>query len=542
MALSLGMSAVSYGTRILADKVCKAGVFSCSFGEAIQATTGTFPPDFSARTCAEYDGLYFDPQHNYAILVITALFAALMAFAIGGNDGANAWGTVIHSFAIRFQPAVILGTIFEVLGATTIGYGVSGSIQTGITKLQNPDCFACGYCNSSMTLYYMGMMAALISASIFILAATMLKMPVSTSHTIVSSVFGMTVVFGGFGCADFGFDNLGGVIASWFISPLAAGVITVIVYHFLQRFIFQARNPRERAYVIVPVLYFLVMFVIVMISYLKAPVLEHKPRWQGVAVGLAGGVLMMLIYLFMIFPRLRDNLPSLSSANRIGADVMDFDDVEQYTANNDDMDLKAVNGDGFLDAEVERPSLVLLDEYDALTPDQQDAMYLFKHLLVLVACLQSFSHGSNDTANATAALSAVINGFKHGINDCADPESPWWIMLIGGLFIGLGIWVIGQKVMDTIGKNISVVTFDRAFATEFSSAITVVVCSLLDVNVSTTHCQVGAVIFISMAAKESDMIQWKLVCFILLSWLLTLPLSAGLAALIAYVLKFSVKM
>ncbi|TMW69115.1 hypothetical protein Poli38472_001271 [Pythium oligandrum] len=530
------MSAVSYGTRILADKVCKAGVFSCSFGEAIQATTGTFPPDFSARTCAEYDGLYFDPQHNYAILVITALFAALMAFAIGGNDGANAWGTVIHSFAIRFQPAVILGTIFEVLGATTIGYGVSGSIQTGITKLQNPDCFACGYCNSSMTLYYMGMMAALISASIFILAATMLKMPVSTSHTIVSSVFGMTVVFGGFGCADFGFDNLGGVIASWFISPLAAGVVTIIVHYLLQHLIFRARNPRERAYVIVPLLYFLVMFVIVLISYLKAPVLKHKPRWQGVVVGLAGGVVMMLIYLFAVFPRLRDNLPSLSSANRIGADVMNFDDVEEFPSS-DGTELKTMKGGRFQD----RPSLALLDEYDALTPDQQDAMYLFKHLLVLVACLQSFSHGSNDTANATAALSAVVNGFRHGINDCADPESPWWIMLIGGVFIGLGIWIIGKKVMDTIGKNISVVTFDRAFATEFSSAITVVVCSILDVNVSSTHCQVGAVIFISMASKESEMIHWKLVSLILAWWLLTLPLSAGLAGVIAYVLKYSVQ-
>lgn len=95
--------------------------------------------------------------------------------------------------------------------------------------------------------------------------------------------------------------------------------------------------------------------------------------------------------------------------------------------------------------------------------------------------------------------------------------------------------------MDTIGKNISSVTFDRAFCTEFASSCTVVVCTLLNIPVSTTHCQVGAVIFISMAAKEAGTIKWKLVAVILFSWIATLPFTAGLAALIAYLLKFAMK-
>ncbi|KAJ0389525.1 hypothetical protein P43SY_010661 [Pythium insidiosum] len=241
-------------------------------------------------------------------------------------------------------------------------------------------------------------------------------------------------------------------------------------------------------------------------------------------------------------PRLKKLLPSVSDANRIGAHLVQGSDAHKVGKIEED-GAKGVTTPGGEDdgiTSVYRPSLELLKEYDSLTEEQQDAMFLFKHLLVMVACLQSFSHGSNDTANATAAFAAVVTGFKNGLNDCRSPESEWWIMTLGGLVLGSGIWFLGYKVMDTIGKNICIVSFDRAFCTEFASACTVVVCSLLKVPVSTTHCQVGAVVFISMAAKESGSIQWKLVITILFSWILTLPLTAGLSGLIAYVLKYAI--
>ncbi|TMW69046.1 hypothetical protein Poli38472_001203 [Pythium oligandrum] len=545
MALSLGLSAATHGMRMLADNVCSTGVFSCSYGLSTFESSGKYPKAFSQDTCANYDGRYVDTDGSYGLLVVTAIFAAAMAFSIGGNDGANAWATTIHSFAIKFRPAVILAAVFEALGATTIGYGVSGSIQKGITNLTNPECFACGFCNSSMSLYYIGMMASLISASMFLIAATWLKMPVSTTHAIVSSVFGMTIVFHGFGCIKMGWDNLGGVIASWFISPVLSGVMAVIIYYIVQFSIFRASNPRTRAYYVVPLLYLVVVFVIVFMINVKAPKLKSNPRWYGVIAGLVAGALAAGIYVIFVFPRLKKNLPSLSEANRIGLFRVRNSEAEMAGKEEEaDADFKGAETPkklGLLDGAVARPSLALQEEYEALSPEQQDAMYLFKYLLVMVACLQSFSHGSNDTANATAALAAVVNGFKHGLDDCASPESPWWIMLLGGVFLGLGIWFIGHRVMDTIGKNICIVSFDRAFCTEFASACTVVLATLLNIPVSTTHCQVGAVIFISMAAKESGTIQWKLVFTILFSWIATLPFTAGLAALVAYILSFAMK-
>ncbi|GLD94026.1 hypothetical protein PINS_up002637 [Pythium insidiosum] len=550
MSLSLGASVVSSGARFLAEQVCQTGVWSCSYGPATQALTGSAPPGFSSQTCAPYNGAYADPINNYWLLVITAVFAASMAFSIGANDGANAWATTIHSFAIKLRPACVLAAVFEILGASTIGYGVSTSIQKGITKLSDKRCFACGYCDSSMSLYYIGMMASLVSTSIFLIGATLLRMPVSTTHAIVSAVFGMTVVFHGFGCVEFGWENLGGIVASWFISPIAAGVASVVIYYAVQWLIFQAPSPRQRAFVLIPVLYGVVVFIITFLTFVKSPVLKSQPHWKGLVVGGSAGAFTVGVVVAFVMPRLKTKLPSVSDANRIGAHLTQHSDAQKAAKFEEERGSNVLvltpNGvdqsqdvDGGVTA-VYRPSLELLREYDALSIEQQDAMFLFKHLLVMVACLQSFSHGSNDTANATAAFAAVLTGFRNGLDDCRSPESAWWVMTLGGLVLGAGIWFLGYKVMDTIGKNICIVSFDRAFCTEFASACTVVACSLLRVPVSTTHCQVGAVVCISLAAKDRGAIQWRLVVSILFSWILTLPLTAGLSGAVAYALKYAI--
>jgi sodium-dependent phosphate transporter len=538
----------------IGDGVCSSGVFSCQYVTEYQSDfDNKFPKGYTEGTCANYNEAYIDPSSNYVLLIFTALVACSMAFAIGANDGANAWGTTIHSFAIGLKKACLLGGIFEILGASTLGYGVSTSIQKGISNLSSPDCFACGYCNSSMTLYYVGMMAALISGSIFALVATWFKIPVSTTHTMVSSVLGMTAVYQGFGCIEFGWKNLGGILASWVISPIAAGISSILLYHLTNFLIFKAKNPRQRAYIFLPVLYFSVVFVVCFLSFIKAPALKGQPRWIGVAIGAVLGVVAAGSIVVFLFPYLKKNLPSINETNRIGMHLLmtgqkaDRESLmEPYT---DDLhtpskDEKATKQQLTQEAAsttvADQATLQLLDEYNALTMEQQDAMYMFKHLLILVACLQSFSHGANETSNATAALTAVITGFSNGINQCIPAESTWWVNSVGGFFLAAGIWFMGYKVMETIGKDICIVNFQRAFCTEFSTSAVVVTCSLLNIPISTTHCQVGGVLFISMVSKDLKEIDWNIVLKIVFSWMLTFPIAACLAAFVSYLLKFAV--
>jgi phosphate/sulfate permease len=74
---------------------------------------------------------------------------------------------------------------------------------------------------------------------------------------------------------------------------------------------------------------------------------------------------------------------------------------------------------------------------------REDAVFCFKYLLVFTAALQSFAHGSNDTANATAPFSAILDAYEKGLNACGDPETAPWVLVLAGFFVFVGV-VVGE--------------------------------------------------------------------------------------------------
>jgi len=164
---------------------------------------------------------------------------------------------------------VVLGGFGEWLGATLLGYGVSDTIKKGVADTNDPDCWACGYCDSGMAAYTMGMMSALMAASFFLILATFAKMPVSTTHAIVAGVLGMTLVgkegMNGFGCLSWisegkpfpfnFFGGLSGIIASWVISPVLSGCIATVIYKLTYYASINTRRPGSNALLIMPFCY-----------------------------------------------------------------------------------------------------------------------------------------------------------------------------------------------------------------------------------------------------------------------------------------------
>ena len=175
---------------------CAVGVLDCHYA----------PEDM---TCAPYNQLYPSLKGNAVLLTFTTVVGCAMAFCIGGNDSANAWASTVGSGAIRLRPALLLGGLGEWLGATMLGAGVSNTISKGVSKLDSPECWACGYCDSRMSVYTAGMLAALIGGAAFLAVATLAKLPVSTTHAIMGGVVGMTIAGAGFGCLRWGWKNLG---------------------------------------------------------------------------------------------------------------------------------------------------------------------------------------------------------------------------------------------------------------------------------------------------------------------------------------------
>merc|ERR1719263_1098830 len=172
-----------------------------------------------------------------------------------------------------------------------------------------------------------------------------------------------------------------------------------------------------------------------------------------------------------------------------------------------------------------------------LDEPKRNALYLFRYLLVFTAALESFAHGANDTANATAAFSATIGTYQNGLESCDQPETPIWIMAVGGAFVLLGVWTLGYRVIQTIGSKITTVDFHTAWCIEFGSTVSVVIATIMESPVSTTHCQIGAVTFVGLASVGCKEVQWSMLGKILLSWIITLPTSGIVAAIILWLFR-----
>ncbi len=407
----------------------------------------------------------------YVFITLAVLFGLYMTFGVGANDVANAMGTSVGSGAISVGTAMIIAAIFEFSGAVLAGGHVTGTIRKGIIDI--------AYVPEPQVLVY-GMLAALLAAGTWLMVASYGGWPVSTTHTIVGALIGFGVA--GLGPRAIEWGTVGGIVASWLISPLLGGVLAFLLTLSIRRFILDTDQPFDNAVRYGPVYVFLMGVLIALVTMFKG--LEHLnlefTTVQTAMLALAFGLLVALVGRVLI--------------RRIEVD---------REAEKD-----------FLYASVEK---------------------VFAPLCVFTACSMAFAHGSNDVANGIGPLAAVVSIAT--TNDVAQNSPlPIWILMLGGAGIVLGLATLGYRVMRTIGTRITELTPSRGFAAEMAAAATVVIASRLGLPVSTTHIIVGAVLGVGMA-RGIAAIDMRVVGGIVASWIITLPIGAALAAFFFFILR-----
>ena len=175
---------------------------------------------------------------NHEILIMLAIgFGLFMAWGVGANDVANAMGTSVGSGAITVKQAIIIAIIFEFAGAVLAGGEVTATVRKGILD-------ASVFVDSPHLLVY-GMLAALLAAGFWLLIASSVGWPVSTTHSIVGAIVGFGAV--GVGVDAVAWGKVGTIVASWVISPLLAGTLAVFIFKSLQKRIISTENPLENA-------------------------------------------------------------------------------------------------------------------------------------------------------------------------------------------------------------------------------------------------------------------------------------------------------
>jgi PiT family inorganic phosphate transporter len=177
------------------------------------------------------------------MLTIAAVFAGYMAMNIGANDVANNVGPAIGSRALTMVNAIILAGLMEAAGSLLAGGDVVGTVKGDII---NPADIA------DPNVFVWLMMAALLAGALWLNLATAVGAPVSTTHSIVGGVLGAGIAAGGWGIANW--EKLGEIAMSWVVSPMMGGLIAAGFLLFIKRSITYQADVREAAARVVPLL------------------------------------------------------------------------------------------------------------------------------------------------------------------------------------------------------------------------------------------------------------------------------------------------
>ena len=412
-------------------------------------------------------------EYGYILLIIGCVCGFFMAWGIGANDVANAMGTSVGARALTLWQAVLVACVFEFAGAYLAGGEVTSTIRKGIIDA--------GVMSDNPELLVYGMIASLLAAGIWLLIASYFGWPVSTTHSIVGAIVGFAAVGIGFDAVKWG--KVGSIVASWVVSPVMAGTISFLLFTSVKRLILQTSDPFMSAKRYVPFYMFLAGFIVSMVTFLKG--LKHV----GLSFTTSESIAWSLVFALVI------SLLGTLMLQRI------------------DNTKKEKNG-AIFDG-VER---------------------IFAVLMVFTACAMAFAHGSNDVANAIGPLAAIVSVVQSGGEIASKSLLPPWVLLIGASGIVIGLGTLGYRVMMTVGRAITELTPSRGFAAELAAAGTVVVASGTGLPISTTHTLVGAVLGVGLA-RGIGAINLGVVGKIILSWIVTLPVGAGLSILFFFALK-----
>ena len=331
-------------------------------------------------------------------------------------------------------------------------------------------------------LLVFGMLSALLAAAVWLTIASRFGWPVSTTHSIIGAIIGFAMVAIGFEAVHW--EEVVTIAASWVVTPILAGTISYLLVLSVQRLIFNKDDPVVYARRYVPVYIFAAVLMTSIVTFVKG--LQHVGLELSTPVAILYSVLFAAV---------------IACIGRVVINRVSFE---------------SPTGGQSRFTNVER---------------------IFGVLMIVTASGMAFAHGSNDVANAIGPVAAIVSVVTTG-EVSHESTVPPWVLLIGAAGIVVGLATFGYRVMATIGRKITELTPSRGFAAEFAAASTVVAASGTGLPVSTTQTLVGAVLGVGLA-RGTGAIDFGVVRTIFVSWIVTLPAGAVLAATFYYILTLT---
>lgn len=439
---------------------------------------------------------------DFTLLIVIIFLALVFDYINGFHDAANSIATIVATKVLTPFQAVLWAAFFNFMAYWVFGFGVADTVaKTAHT--------------SSIDLTVI--LAGVIAAIIWNLITWWKGIPSSSSHTLIGGFAGAAIAHGFRDVTDP--EHAGFKIVNWLKEAkegelLPSGVVIVILFivfapllgmiisYFISLWLMYSSKKNIWPKILTVVLMLLVFWFLasVMVSYddIKKPRFEshfwsvitepHNIKWFLVAV---------IFYSLAIFNLLFSGF-STAKAEKV-LKKMQLLSSAAFSLGHGGNDSQKVMG-----------------------------------IIAAAVAVYIKSNPNIDMSDGWLDLNVVLPSEKDGVK--IDGVMPGWIPLTCYTVIALGTLSGGWKIVKTMGSKITKVTAFEGVVAESAGALTLFSTEHFKIPVSTTHTITGSIIGVGVTKRVSA-VRWGVTVKLLWAWILTIPVSAVLAALVYYLLK-----
>ncbi|OQS01414.1 inorganic phosphate transporter [Achlya hypogyna] len=498
------------------------------------------------------------------IVVLGGVLLLILSFVSTANDMVNIVGTAVASQAIVARRALTLGGLVVFAGYLLAAASVSTPLTEKVGGLSVAQtCWHHGLCDTREVAYADGLIVALCVTVALVGIATLVQVPLSTTHILMGGLIGMALTSGGGSCTNPG--GLHRILASTIAAPLLSAAVSTGVYSITARWVLNVNLPQFQALSALPWFFGVsVAATVALVLYRAGPLLPTPPshhlfyQFASLVAGLGVGAFVRC----SLVPYVQRHLPSLLhggepcngvsrtlavSAMSPFASVHDFAVLEReslpsylmdstFTRDADD-DVPSL-GDPDVSV-LQRSTLEWTGDYYCLTPPQRDAYYVFNYALLLLTTLSALLYGICDGANAIAVFNtlATLYGSHLDGGPYSKLDSPLWINGLVGAAAALGAFAGGRRVLARVLHDACFVNPHRGFCMQSGTWVVLFAAALLDVPVSSTHCALSAIAAVSHAHYGCWKVDRARFTWYAISWAFSLPVSMAVVAAVTYILQ-----
>jgi len=458
------------------------------------------------------------------LLILSLIAACAFEFINGFHDTANAVATVIYTHSLKPRIAVILSGFLNFVGVYFGGIAVA----IGIVNLLPMEALI----DANMAHGIAMIMSLIFTAIIWNLGTWYLGIPVSSSHTLIGSIFGVGLAFmflPGSHSVALNWHKVGEVGLSLLISPVIGFVFTMLLMYLLKKLIKNKTAFKNPSVNKAPPLWMrsILVFTSMGVSF------SHGSNDGQKGVGLVMMILIGIAPAYFAIDIAKSPAAMVTNIGNIERNISKIDTLALPVANK--MQLSQVQT--MLDSV--KPIISNVSSFKDI-PDRKHFV-LRKDIILISKNIDKLLAFNLENQNKFLSVADAGDLKKEVSTLKTNTEyAPIWVILMISLSLGVGTMIGWKRIVITIGERIgkTQMNYAQGAASQLVAASTISISSMLGLPVSTTHVLSSGVAGSMVAQDGIKNLQGKTLKNIGLAWVVTLPVTIVLSGSLFLLLRW----